>query len=179
MTSTTFVKVDTRNAEELLLRVNTALNPTALSEFLIGDVGPWLQERGRQRFAQEGDDVSGKWAPLQDSTQRIREAGQQAGFWTVGPEHPINKRTGELEDYITHGVGTTIPWSSGSSLVFPDPSPMPKDLRAKLKTAQRGSPNPRTVARPVLGLNEQDLQVVLTRLLNHISAAAKGTVTFP
>lgn len=151
-----------RGVEAMLMSINSALSPIGLAAFLHGGVGPWIQQRAAARFNAEGDDVSGKWAPLQEATVHIRET---SGF---GGEHPINKRTGELEAYITKGqinVTTTV---GQGTLTYPGNPPSSRGLQEKMRTAQKGRTSPSTVARPVLGLNERDLSVIMTMLAFHI-----------
>lgn len=168
------VRVDARSVEAMMERVNTALSSAALVEFLTGEVVPWLNERGKSRFASEGDEVSGKWAPLQFTTQRIRMEGAQRGQWDVGPDHPINVRTHELEDYITGTIGYTVPTTLGATLTFPDPKKLTPELKKKMEAAQRGLSDPKTPARPVLGLGEADLAWVLERLAVHVTGNDKA-----
>lgn len=122
-----------------------------------------VRERAAQRFAGEGDDVSGKWAPLLPATQEIRSRGE----WPVGPTSPINKRTGELEDYITKSDAQVVAHSLGATMTYPKPTTR-KSISQKMKTAQQGRSIPRTVPRPVLGLNERDLSAVLLGLAFHV-----------
>jgi hypothetical protein len=154
---------DDRGVQAMLHRLDTALNPVAVLGFLQGEVGPYLAQRAASRFAGEGDDVVGRWKPLSDATQEWRRKGREQGQWEVGDAHPINVRTHELEDYITGGAGEAYPLGSGAALAFPSRNP-PKSrgLQEKMKTAQVG--RKRTPARPVIGLNEQDLLFVLTGL---------------
>lgn len=151
-----------RGVQAMLERLDSALSPVGLAAFLNLGVGPWVKQRAADRFASEGDDVSGKWAPLQESTIEIRE---HAGFEGA---HPINKRTGELEAYITEGqIGITA-GPGFASMRYPDNPPATKSLKQKVETAQRGRSNPNTVARPILGLNERDLAQVVTMLAFHV-----------
>lgn len=147
----------------MLNHLDSALSPEGLALFLHGAVEPWLLQRATSRFHNEGDDAVGKWAPLQPSTMEFRENDGH------GASHPINKRTGELENYIT-GVGADTTSLPGlATLTFPDPdTKMSPALQQKMKTAQEGRSNPRTVARPVLGLGEKDLVTVLTQLAFHV-----------
>lgn len=155
---------DRRGVQAMLNSIDSALSPEGLSAFLGLAVGPWVKERAADRFAQEGDDVTGKWAPLQDATVEIR---QKAGF---GGDHPINKRTGELEEYITQGqIGVTAA-PGVATLKYPKNPPATKGLKQKMSTAQRGRGYPATVPRPVLGLNERDLAQVMTMLALHVQS---------
>lgn len=151
-----------RGVQAMLMTIDSALSPVGLAAFLYGSVGPWIKQRAEERFRNEGDDVVGKWAPLQETTVHIRES------YGLGGEHPINKRTGELEDYITQGQLSVTTAPGVGTLQFPGNPPRNGALREKMKTAQQGRSSPQTVARPVLGLNEKDLGVVMTMLAFHI-----------
>ncbi|MFD8340567.1 hypothetical protein ACFV42_49525, partial [Streptomyces solisilvae] len=107
-------------------------------------------------------DVSGKWLPLQDYTQQVRQA---AGY---GAEHPINKRTGELENFLTDSGWDIIAAGGFSQLTFPGNMPTGKEA-TKLMTAQIGTQHPSTPARPVLGMNEVDLAYVLAALSTYVT----------
>lgn len=148
---------DDRGVQALLYRVDTALNPVAMAEFLGTSVDPYIRHRAEQRFQSEGDDVSGRWLPLADATQAIRAA---SGYGASGP---INVRTGELEAYVVGTPGISTPEAYGASLTSPGIPPT-GELEAKVRTAQSGKDNPRTPPRPVIGMNEGDLAAVLTML---------------
>lgn len=158
---------DDAGVQAMLHAVDTALNPVAIAGFLGGTVDPFLRGRARERFASEGDDAVGKWAPLRESTQDIRA---QLGY---GPAHPINVRTGELEDYITGGPNrlTVAPW--GAALNFPNGNTA-GDLLSKVEIAQVGGGERNVVPRPVLGLSEVDLAFVLSALASHVETAGVG-----
>jgi hypothetical protein len=151
-----------RGVEAMLETIDSALSPVGLAAFLYGSVGPWVKQRAEDRFKAEGDDVTGKWAPLMPATQEIRES---YGF---GGSHPINKRIGELEDYITQGQISVVTTPGLGVLKFPGNPPATASLKEKLSTAQKGRAAPKTVPRPVLGLNEKDLTAVMTMLAFHI-----------
>lgn len=150
-----------QDVQAMLHRLDTSLNPTAIAAFLGAEVDPYIRERARQRFANEGDDVVGQWAPLADATNAFRTA---QGFPAA---HPINKRTGELEAYIVSAPNQITISTFGTTLVSPRPTSN-KWLQEKLRTAQMGKDRPRTPARPVLGLNEKDLLAVTTKLAFYI-----------
>lgn len=169
---------DSSGVQRMLHAADTAFSTTGLMSFLTMDVGPYLQTRAKGRFAAEGDDVSGKWAPLRPATEAIREAGRSQGLWSVGDAHPINVRTGELEDYITGGQGAVFPSGmAGARIQYPRITGKPT-VRKKMKIAQKGglAPNSghQTPPRPVIGLNEQDLVFVLTSLSLHLRRFARA-----
>lgn len=153
---------ETRQVEHMLHRLDIAISPKGLATFLQGEVDPYLRGRADERFAEEGDDVVGQWAPLKEATVAIRAS---QGY---GPEHPINVRTGELEEYITQGnAATTIfPWGAGITLPGTPPS---GELLDKMMRAQAG--DERTVPRPVLGMNQNDTVAVLLLLARYIKDA--------
>lgn len=155
---------ETRNVERMLHRLDIALSPQGLAGFLQSEVDPYLRGRAESRFEQEGDDVTGKWAPLLPATQNIRA---EMGY---GPDHPINIRTSELHDYITQGdAATTIfPWGAGITLPGTPPE---GELLEKMMRAQSG--DERTVPRPVLGMNQTDLAAVLLLLARYIKTSVE------
>lgn len=161
------ITVNHRDVDRLLRNLNDALGVVGIYHFLDKSVGPWLQRRAKERFANEGDDVVGKWQPLEDITNQMRVAD---GF---PAEHPINRRTGELEAYITGSGWDVMSTPPLAQLTFPGgPEPVGV-LGEKVSTAQKGASNPATVARPVVGLNEADLAFVLGAMATYISIAGR------
>lgn len=152
---------DDRGVAAMLLRMNTAINPISIAEFLGVVADPYIRGRAEDRFLEEGDDVTGQWAPLEDSTVEMRE---HQGFGGTGP---INMRTGELEEYITGTPGDVMPGGVGVTLTSPGRPPS-GHLLTKVKTAQSGKGHPRTPPRPVIGMNESDTAFVLTALSGFI-----------
>lgn len=143
-------------------RLSVLMSDEGLAAFLGTTMGPYLQQRGQKRFAGQGDDVSGAWAPLSPATIQIRADG---GY---GPG-PINRRTGELENWVVASGWDAYPITKGATMRFPGKKPTGK-LKEKVITAQQGRDgsegpdNPRTVPRPVLGVNENDLLFFQTAL---------------
>ncbi len=153
------ITIDTHDLEATLSRMETSLNPVGLSIFLIGGVLPWVKERAEMRFASEGDEVSGRWAPLETSTQEFRSNGP----WGVGPSHPINRRSGDLEEYITKSNSSIVTGADSAIMYYPDTAPT-GPLKEKVETAQGGKAKPKTPARPVLGLGANDLLYTMEAL---------------
>lgn len=153
---------------EMLDILDTALNPAAIATMLGAEVGPYLRQRAKNRFRNEGDDVVGQWSPLRPATQTIRAS---QGF---GPDHPINRRTGALERYITQSPDAISLASWGATLRYPAQYPR-GELRDKVTTAQKGRVKPNTVPRPVIGLNSRDLEFVLVAIAWHMTGK-KGRV---
>lgn len=146
---------DAAGVQAMLMHLEQKLLPPNLGVFLTAQVEPFLRTRAGARFASEGDDVVGKWKPLSVQTQQIRAS---QGY---GAEHPINRRTGELEDYIANSRGSVVIHPAGSTLIYPG-TPASGQLLDKVETAQQG--DTRTFPRPVLGMNERDLAAVLTMM---------------
>lgn len=153
---------DDAGVQHVLLRMNSALEPTQMGGWLRGVVGPYIRGRASARFASEGDDVTGGWLPLALVTQQIRA---RDGY---GPAHPINRRSGELENYIVSSPDDINVHSEGATLTYPGAAPS-GELADKVRVAQQGSQWPSTPPRPVLGVNERDLEFVLGSLANHIA----------
>jgi hypothetical protein len=162
--------VHDKDVERMLDRLNMAVSPVALAGFMQATVGPYLQQRAKARFRSEGDDASGKWAELSTTTHSFRI---NAGY---APDHPINRRTGRLENYITETqVGVQATASGGAQVTFPKNPPRGATAE-KLRTAQHGRHHPRTVPRPVLAINETDMGFMITALHQYIQNAGKGGI---
>jgi len=151
----------------MLKRMVNALQPYGVANFLETQVGPYVKKRAVDRFREEGDDVSGPWAPLKESTREIRYSSTE---YQTGAAHPINVRTGRLEKYVTGSQPLAYANSFGASLRYPARASSKKEIRDKMRTAQFGLQSPPTVARPVLGLNEHDLLFVITAFNFHLSS---------
>jgi hypothetical protein len=152
---------DDRGVQAVLGHLDSALSPSGIAAFLGGTVQPYIKQRAEGRFRGEGDDVVGNWIPLASATQHIRAS---QGY---GPAHPINRRTGELEDYITGSPSQISIHALGATLTHPGKKPM-GELKDKVETAQMGRQSPRTPSRPVLGMNMQDMGFVLSALAIYI-----------
>lgn len=168
LTSSAFMSltVSEKQVESLLWALDTALNPFAIAGFLGAEVDPYIRTRARQRFRDEGDDVSGKWAPLAEATWTWRTGqGYQA-------QHPINKRSGELEGWVTESAHRMNVHTLGATLTMPG-NRGGGELTTKVKTAQIGKPDPNTPPRPVIGMNEKDLSAVLSLLFLYIEKSSR------
>lgn len=153
---------DDTGVQAMLRKLDTAFDPIGLAIWMKASVDPYLRARALGRFRAEGDDASGKWEPLQASTASIRA---ESGF---GPTHPINKRTGEMENFILNTRSSFFTTNMGVEMEFPGRQPQ-GELEDKIKTAQAGRDMPATTARPVLAINETDLAYVLTSLAFYIA----------
>lgn len=151
------ITVDDRAARALVDALERALDGPSLGAFVMGPTQEFLRQRATARFRNEGDSAVGAWAPLMDYTNLMRVQG---GFT---PEHPINRRTGELENFITRGSNDVTVTPVSATLTMPGSNPG-GELGEKLATAQQGKPFPYTVPRPVLGMDETDTIAVLASL---------------
>lgn len=145
-----------------------AYEPTAIAAFMKATIEPYLQERAERRFAMEGDDASGPWAPLSNTTQEFRSS---QGF---SPDHPINRRTDELYLYITGTPAGVQPTSTGGAILTFPGTPPTGELASKVRTAQEGKAAPATVPRPVIAVNEADVAFATMTLEAYIVAAGQG-----
>jgi len=164
VTSTAFVSyhVDDSHLEALMVRLQSALSPIGMQALLRGPVKEHLQKRIAQRFASEGDDMTGPWEPLKDATVALRESQGFPG------DHPINFRTGEMYEYLTSGPEDFTGSTTVSVLTMPGDAGS-TEVREKVRTAQQGLAYPNTVPRPVLGLDEEDAAVILSMAALHLA----------
>lgn len=163
-TTPLYYETNFADTEAALVKLIMLLSPAGMATFLNLSIGPFLRERAKARFENEGDDAVGMWAPLQPGTVAIRQAANLPG------EHPINKRTGELENWVVGGGWAAYPVGYGGSLQYPANSPSGR-VADKAKTAQQGSANPLTVPRPVLAVSETDLIFTMTALMFAVEEA--------
>lgn len=163
-----YLSNDDARLKRQLNKLDVLFSAAGLSSFMTAEIGPYVRERAQKRFASEGDDAVGSWAPLMLSTQMIRAAGD----WPVGPDHPINRRTGELEDWVTKSAWQVSEVEDMSVLMYPGDEPG-GELASKVRTAQSGKSSPKTVARPVLAMNEADEMFIVTAMSTAINEAVR------
>jgi hypothetical protein len=164
------IEVEADDVTEMIDHVRERVMDYRLQRFLGGPATAYMRDRINRRFADEGDDVVGRWADLRPATQNIRA---RQGF---GARHPINVRTGQMFRFIKT---TRV---SGTTLTMPGTNPTGQ-MRKKLMTAAVGGfapgrkrfvPMAPTVPRPVLGMNDRDRAAVETRLLKWINEGGKS-----
>lgn len=148
------------NVEEALMALDTAINPVALADFLDIKVDPYVRARVKARFAGQGDDVVGQWAAHRPATAVYR---QEQGF----APGPINRRTGEMERFLTEHESLVTAMGDGAMLTAPGRAAS-GELATKLRRAQQGDKEVNTVPRPVIGMNAQDLVAVMALLGDHV-----------
>jgi hypothetical protein len=164
------IQVHNSKCLNLLAAIERSLERDGIQEFLDDEAVPFLRMRTARRFHLEGDEVTGKWAPLRETTARIRA---RQGY---GAQRPINIRTGALLRYVlTHDI-------ENESLYFPALTGGNKELQSKLRVAQRGGGSTASPAlggptvpappRPVLGLGRVDSDFIVGKLLDHVRSGA-------
>lgn len=171
MVANGFVEIilDDKDVEAGLANLARLLSPESIDLFLGESVVPFLRERADFRFSNEGDTASGKWEALRPATVRARAYGIETGEYTgIGPEHPINKRTGELESYILGSDGLLV---GEGTVLWPNPNARDGDIDEKLGRAQGLDPN--TVQRAVLAIDEDDVVIVMGKLVDFLSGGLK------
>lgn len=145
------VSVQAEHVMQVLDLIEDAVSPRELIDFLSGPVDEYIQGKVLGVFADLGGGVpGGSWAPLQESTTRIRHA---LGYYD---DYAINERSGDLMNWLIKsrtygldalGASMAVPGNDGNDV-----------LRKKLRTAQLGYtqsgddmiPGAHTPPRPVL-----------------------------
>lgn len=153
--------VDSSDVFVMLLALENALGPESMRRFLEGVMVRRIQERAQARFASEGgDDAVDPWEQLHPVTVEMRE-------WQGFPgEHPINRRTGEMERYITNNYGRSVAGVGMAEMTYPGNPPGNRELAKKVYTAQAGwvDAQGRTNPRPVLAWGSSDLVFAVNAL---------------
>lgn len=167
------VFVDATSVLELLDSIEEAVSPPALMYFMENMVAPYFQDQVVDTFADlgGGSTPGGSWAPLQESTLRIRHT---LGYYD---DYAINERTGRLLEWLlTHNSEIE---ALGAVMTVPDPHSgfSGNGGIQKLETAQKGRvqgsddmiPGAYTPPRPVLALTSEDTMAVHVMLQTHIA----------
>lgn len=154
-------ETDANSATGVFDTLDARMQDTGLIEFMEDHVDPYLRRRIANRFLAEGDDVSGHWHPLTRATELIRA---RQGF---PPQHPINVRTRQMKDFLISTPSQVR--SSGPEVILTHPPPIASgEINRKIATAQGGKANPPTPARPVIGVNENDLLYITSSLTAYL-----------
>lgn len=161
-----FELLDVDTVTKLLDELEENTTEPRLNNWLDDRVKPFIRRRISNRFQIEGDDASGRWAPLRETTARIRA---RLGY---GAQRPINIRTGSLYAHVMSNR------THLATLTFPDTSATSGKLREKLATAQKGGkgkqsknmigPTAPAPPRPVLALSSVDERFIIESLLDHL-----------
>src|SRR3954453_12601525 len=110
-----FITIEDRKLMKIIDDLIILFGGPGMEAWLAADIGPYLAKRAGERFAQEGDDVVGAWAPLKPATVAIR----QFSNYPVSGEHPINRRSGELENWVVQGGWRAYPTNYGAAMQYP------------------------------------------------------------
>lgn len=166
------VKVDPEPFIKKFQQLQGHLDDDEMARFLEKSVVPYLHGRSKQRFATE---AWGSWPDLAESTQADRYRLAPLNGWPIEPDHPINRRSGELRKFITTTHSIRRAGSKGPTLYIPRLGRTSQTLEKKFKTAQLGSTvtvkNNKTgqshswsvPARPVVDLNHSDTRAIQRR----------------
>ncbi|AKJ71809.1 hypothetical protein TIN4_12 [Tsukamurella phage TIN4] len=148
--------MDTTRPQLRLKAIQNKVEGAGLAAFMQGFASQILQDRAAERFNNGGDDASGAWQPLRDSTIARRE---KQGYVPI----KINDRTGALRAWVESANGRIVATKSAAVLEWPG-TPSNKTIGKKLKVAQQGTNSPYTPARPVVAINSGDLLTILAAM---------------
>ena len=164
------VFVDATSVLEILDAVEESVSPPALMYFLQGPVSDYFKDVTVDHFASLGGGgvPGGAWAPLAESTLRIRHA---LGYYD---DFAINERTGELLDFVMNSRDYQAEVTGASMTIGKTSDPV---LLKKMTVAQKGYNHPstdlipgaHTPPRPVLTLTGEDTAAVHVMLQVHIA----------
>lgn len=148
--------VDVRRPTLKLRAIQDRVEGAGLAAFMQGFAAPILQDRASARFDGDGDEASGQWAPLRDSTIARRESKGQVPI-------KINERTGQMRAWVESANGRIVATVASAALEWPG-TPSNRTIGRKLKVAQQGLSDPYTPARPVVAIDSGDLLTILTAM---------------
>ena len=160
--------------DNMVDRVESVLTPTSLERYLQGPGHAYFSQKISENFEVEGSAAVGRWEPLHDPTQDIREA---LGY---SPTTPINRRTGEMFEVLTKEADFDQ-MSDGAEMTIPGRAGSRYPVSEKIKTAQLGRNNnfiPEfgpTEARPILGISSWDAEIVMRSLEGWIMSQVAGS----
>ncbi len=157
------ITTDSESFDAVRDNLDRKMDSLGIAAFLSSVVDPFLRNRIDSRFQSEGDEVSGRWHPLAQATQQIRAS------YGYPPNHPINVRTGKLRSHLVGTRSDVQANGMGATLIHPPPGSGDPVTNKKIKTAQSGSSHPPTPARPVIGINENDLIFITSSLTAYLS----------
>jgi len=163
------LSIDPSKVHKLFDAVDDAIGDYALLAWMNTSLADKFEEEAVERFSDGIDRRTGVWKPLADSTERIRA---QQGY---DPDWPINIRSGELFHHVISHDARKVP--GGVEFITPKPT-SDTITQMKMEHATFGSPagaNPlpgagATPPRPVVGMDEQDAEEILYRLMGRIAA---------
>jgi hypothetical protein len=168
------VQVDDTEVQTVLDRIDNAVEPAGLALWMETAASPVMADGIVEHFATDGGGgLAGGWAPLQESTIRIKaELG-------VADPMGINTRTDEmLTAMVTdHRVSVDV---IGAEMEIP--GDLDRDLREKLSTAAFGKtqtdadmmPGAYTPPRPVAVVTSLEAAMLMISLEQFIMRSAAG-----
>ena len=154
--------VDAKRPTLRIQALSERIGPAGMGVFFATHAVPLLQERAKARFANEGDDASGHWKPLAESTIKRREAKGQVPL-------KVNDRTGKMKEWVTNSPGRIFTTKGVTKLEWPGTA-QNRTTSKKLKVAQMGLMSPFTHPRPVVAVDQADLLTILVTLEEWIDA---------
>lgn len=168
------IEGDSREVHLRLKGLEQAFNPVLMAANLFRRrIHDDVVEQIERRFQSETDPTGKPWAPLAPYTEQMRADG---GF---GPAHPINVRTGTMKRHLLDSPPSIIP-TPGSVTYRHPATPGEGDVPNKIKVAQMGGQQSGfrdTPPRPVLGMDESDLALILWNISLHIADFQPGSGT--
>lgn len=148
------VDVDATSVLLMLSRANEGVSMAHIAQ-AFDDDGPVVEMLHRQvaeRFADEGDNASGKWAPLSPATLDIKERLGYGG-------NPANVRTGRMREWLLNDGGDLD--MMGDGMFFTYPGDVPGGMADRFETAQFGSAETGAPPRPVIAADGDDLMSIM------------------
>ena len=156
------IQVEMGRLLKRITALQDAISPEAIAQHHAATTAGFLKNRVLSRFESEGDEVSGKWAPLSDYTVQDRV---QKGF---PPTHPILRRTGALRKWVMDSPSAT----TGETFMWPSKLP-PNNSHIMFAYwgAQVGNPGGNLPRRRIVVVNMADF-LTIRQLLEHRIAVA-------
>lgn len=159
------MSMDAGNVEQVLDYMADRVSPRSFLQFLEGPAHSYMAQQIEWNFEGGGSPAGGRWEPLHDATQDIRE---ELGY---NPQTPINKRTGEMFEVLTKQADFHMT-GEGAEMDLPGKAGNAYPVNQKIRTAQEGNAENAianfgpTDPRPVLGITEFNAERILDAL-NH------------
>lgn len=154
------------NVDEIIIEQLRELEFVFSKEFMAWFLGveitQYLQQRATTRFSREGKQAGEKpWRPLAQATREERILMGYNGA------HPINVRTGDMEDWVTNADSHVFGMTGDMTLEWPGSMPE-GELYDKIQTAQMGKKDNQyggyTPPRPVIRFSEVDFAHLMANL---------------
>lgn len=156
-------RLDVEILDQDIVRIIHKLSDESLARWMKDDALDIIEGRTERRFEAEGDDASGKWAPLTHDTQRIRSS---QGYM---PDHPILERSGELREAVLTSKGNLTVDPSGVMLEWPGGINTPDNSKhIAYAIAQKGSLPNKTVSRPIAAADDTDMILLMESLADEL-----------